>query len=50
MVYPPVSAEEAGRRDLAEMTSGKYEPLVYMNALLSEEVQKTMTEVAGECA
>ena len=49
MVYPVEGREEGGVQDLPEMTSGKYEPLVHMNALLNEEVRKTMAEVASEC-
>ena len=51
MVYPVAGREEADLQDLSQMTSGKYEPLVHMNALLSEEIRKTMAEVnvASEC-
>ena len=48
MVYPVVGKEEADLQDSEQMSSGKYEPLVHMNALLSEEIRKTMAEVAGE--
>ena len=48
MVYPVAGKEEADLQDSEQMSSGKYEPLVHMNALLSEEIRKTMAEVAGE--
>ena len=48
MVYPVASREEVNVHDLQdEMTSGKYEPLVHMNALLSEEVRKTMADITS---
>jgi hypothetical protein len=49
MVYPVAGKEEASLQDPEQMSSGKYEPLVHMNALLGEEIRKTMAEIAGEC-
>jgi transcription initiation factor TFIIH subunit 3 len=48
MVYPVAGKEEASLQDPEQMSSGKYEPLVHMNALLGEEIRKTMAEIAGQ--
>ena len=48
MVYPVADREGAGPRDLGDNTSGKYEPLVLMNTVLTEEIHKTMAEAASE--
>ena len=44
MVYPVAGREE---EEPGESTSGKYEPLVHMNAVLSSEIHKTMAEAAS---
>ena len=48
MVYPVASKKEANLEDPEQMNSGKYEPLVHMNTVLSEEIRKTMEEIASE--
>ena len=48
MVYPVAGREEAGLQETEETTSGKYEPLVHMNQVLSEEIRKTVAETASE--
>ena len=40
--------EEAGLQETEETTSGKYEPLVHMNRVLTEEIRKTVAETASE--
>ncbi|CAI8052647.1 General transcription factor IIH subunit 3, partial [Geodia barretti] len=47
MVYPVAGREEAGLQETEETTSGKYEPLVHMNRVLTEEIRKTVTETAS---
>ena len=41
MVYPVPGREEVTPHD-ARLMSGKYEPLVHMNVILGEEIQKAM--------
>lgn len=48
MVYPVAGVEEAGPQETEESTSGKYEPLVHMNTVLTEEIRKTIAEAASE--
>ena len=48
MVYPVAGREEAGPQETEESTSGKYEPLVHMNMVLTEEIRKTIAEAASE--
>lgn len=47
MVYPVTGMEEADHQDQSQTMSGKFEPLVHMNTLLSEQIRKTMSETAG---
>ena len=53
MVYPVASREEGGGEGGDESNgtmSGKYEPLVHMNTVLTEETKKTMADIAArEC-
>lgn len=48
MLYPVLGKEEPDHQDQSQMMSGKYEPLVHMNALLSEQIRKAMSETAGK--
>lgn len=53
MVYPVAGREEeeAVSQDTAaadSSTSGKYEPLVHMNTILTSEIHRTMAEAASE--
>ena len=50
MVYPVAGRDEAEllKETSEESMSGKYEPLVIMNSVLTEEIHKTMAEAASE--
>lgn len=47
MVYPVPGREEVAPHD-PRLMSGKYEPLVHMNAILNEEIQKAMASELGK--
>ena len=47
IVYPVPGREQLPTED-PRLQSGKYEPLVHMNAVLSEEVQRVMGTLAGK--
>lgn len=47
MVYPVPGREKLDMDD-PRLVTGKFEPLVHLNAILSEEVQRAMAESAGD--
>lgn len=46
MVYPVSGRQQLAMED-PRLKTGKYEPLVHMNTILCEEVQRVMGTVAG---
>lgn len=46
MVYPVSGRQQLAMED-PRLKTGKYEPLVHMNTILCEEVQRVMSTVAG---
>ena len=51
MVYPVAGKEGSELHDVGDnnMASGKYEPLVHMNTLLTEQVRQTMADTSSKC-
>ena len=49
MVYPVAGRDEVNPEDSALLMSGKYEPLVHMNAILSEEIRRALAAETSEC-
>lgn len=46
MVYPVSGRQQLAMED-PRLKTGKYEPLVHMNTVLCEEVQRVMANAAG---